>query len=92
MGRRRNQRRGNRAPNTRKQEALVKYIAQRLVDQPDAVTLSRRVEGSTVILELTVAPDDTGRVIGKKGRVAEAIRKVMGVVTPPHDRVLLKIH
>lgn len=92
MGQRRSGGRGQNVPNTRKQEALVKYIAQRLVDKPDAVTVSRRVEGSTVILELSVASGDTGRVIGKKGRVAEAIRKVMAAITHPRDRILLKIH
>lgn len=86
MGRRRSN-----TPNTRKQEALVKYIAERLVDDPDAVQISRRVEGATVILELTVAPDDVGRVIGKKGRVAESMRKLIQVITHPRDRVILKI-
>lgn len=99
MGRRRNNNRSNRnrnnnrgrVPNTRRQEAIIKYMAERLVDEPDAVSLSRRVEGTTVVLELTVAPDDVGRVIGKNGRVAESIRKVMQVVTHPRDRVILKI-
>lgn len=80
-----------RPPNTRRQEALVKYIAQRLVDNPDAVQVSRRVEGTTVILELRVASEDVGRVIGKNGRVAEAIRKLMAVITYQQDRVILKI-
>jgi uncharacterized protein len=78
-------------PDTRRQEIIVKYIAQRLVDEPDAVKLMRRVDGATVVLELTVAPDDVGRVIGKNGRVAESIRKLLAVVTPPDDRVILKI-
>lgn len=98
MGRRRNnnqnrggKRNNRRVPNTRRQEALVKYIAERLVDEPDDVQIARRVDGGTVILELTVAPDDVGRVIGKNGRVAESIRKVMNVVTHPRDRVILKI-
>ncbi len=89
--RNRGNKRGGRAPNTRRQEAIVKYMAERLVDEPDAVSLSRRVEGATVVLELTVAPGDVGRVIGKNGRVAESIRKVMQVVTHPRDRVILKI-
>jgi uncharacterized protein len=91
MGRRRSNRSHSRVPNTRRQEALVKYIAERLVDEPDEVRVSRRVEGATVVLELTVAPDDVGRVIGKNGRVAESIRKVMQIITPPKDRVILKI-
>lgn len=80
-----------RAPNTRRQEAVVKYIAERLVDDPSAVKLVRRLEGSTVVLELSVAPDDIGRVIGKNGRVAESMRKLIQVVTPQRDKVILKI-
>ncbi len=103
MGRRRNNNRspnrsrggsrGNnrRVPSTRRQEALIVYIAQRLVDEPDQVQIARRVDGGTVVLELTVAPDDVGRVIGKNGRVAEAMRKLMGVITHPRDRIILKI-
>ncbi len=60
-----------------RQEDLVKYIAQKLVDHPDAVRVSRRVEGTTIVLELRVDSEDVGRVIGKNGRVAEAIRKLL---------------
>lgn len=81
----------NRPPNTRRQEALVKYIAERLVDDPSAVKISRRVEGTTVVLELMVAAEDVGRVIGKNGRVAESIRKMLQVITHRRDRVILKI-
>ena len=80
-----------RPPNTKRQEALVKYIAERLVDDPEAVKIARRIEGSTVVIELTVAPDDVGRVIGKNGRVAESMRKLISVVTHRRDRVILKI-
>lgn len=68
------------------------YLAQQIVENPDAVQLSRRVERQTVILELTVAPEDVGRVIGRNGRVAEAIRKLMNVLTHPDDNIILKIH
>lgn len=80
-----------RVPNTRRQEALVKYIAQKLVDQPDVVQVSRRVERHTVILELRVAPEDIGRVIGKNGRVAEAIRKLMSTYSQREENIILKI-
>lgn len=79
------------APDTRRQETIIKYIAERLVDEPDAVRLTRREEGSTVVLELTVASGDVGRVIGKNGRVAEAIRSVINVITHRDDRVIMKI-
>ena len=56
---------------------LVEYIARNLVDEPDAVKVSEREEENAYILELTVAPDDMGKVIGKQGRIAKAIRSVV---------------
>ena len=56
---------------------LVKYIAQSLVDNPEAVKVTQ-VEGEkSIILELSVAPDDMGKVIGKQGRIAKAMRTVV---------------
>jgi predicted RNA-binding protein YlqC (UPF0109 family) len=56
---------------------LVEYIAKSLVDDPASVTVSV-VEGEkSTILELRVAPDDIGKVIGKHGRIAKAIRTVL---------------
>lgn len=56
---------------------LVEFIAKALVDQPEAVQVSQ-VEGErSLILELRVAPDDMGKVIGKQGRIAKAIRTVV---------------
>jgi predicted RNA-binding protein YlqC (UPF0109 family) len=52
-------------------------IARAIVDTPDAVKVSETVEGDGVTLVLTVAEDDTGMVIGRKGRIAKAIRSVM---------------
>ncbi len=55
---------------------LVEYIAKALVDHPDKVEV-RQVEGErSIILELKVAPEDMGKVIGKQGRIAQAIRTV----------------
>jgi len=55
---------------------LVEYIARALVDHPDQVQV-RQVEGErSIILELKVAPEDMGKVIGKQGRIAQAIRTV----------------
>lgn len=56
---------------------VLEYIARALVDDPDAVEVTV-VEGErSVILELRVAPDDMGKVIGKKGRIARAIRALV---------------
>jgi uncharacterized protein len=64
-----------------KPEDLVSYIAQSLVEEPEKVSVAVNDKGSTVILELKVAPDDMGRVIGKQGRIANAIRIVVKSAT-----------
>ncbi len=56
---------------------LVEFIVKALVDQPDAVQV-RAIEGEqTLILEVKVAPDDVGKVIGKQGRIVNALRTVV---------------
>jgi predicted RNA-binding protein YlqC (UPF0109 family) len=56
---------------------LVEYIAKALVDHPESVTVNQ-VEGEqSIILELKVDPEDMGKVIGKQGRIAKAIRTVV---------------
>ncbi|MCR4430150.1 MAG: KH domain-containing protein [Tepidanaerobacteraceae bacterium] len=56
---------------------LVEYIAKSLVDHPESVTVNQ-VEGEqSIILELKVDPEDMGKVIGKQGRIAKAIRTVV---------------
>lgn len=56
---------------------LLTTLAQALVDEPEAVDVSE-VEGErSVILQLRVAPDDVGKVIGKEGRIAKALRTVV---------------
>ncbi len=58
--------------------ALVEQIAKALVDQPDKVSV-QAVEGDQVtVLELSVAPDDLGKVIGKQGRTARSLRTILG--------------
>lgn len=52
-------------------------IARAIVDHPDEVTVVEREEGDNLILELKVAADDMGKVIGKRGRIANAIRTVV---------------
>ena len=56
---------------------LVEVIAKALVDNPDEVTVEEKIEGKNVKLELHVAPSDMGKVIGKQGRIAKALRTVM---------------
>ncbi len=72
-------------------EELIDYIAKKLVDEPDQVNVQRRSTGSTIILELHVAPNDTGRVIGKGGNVANAMRTLLRVADTKSKRVILKI-
>ena len=57
---------------------LVELIAKSLVDDPDKVRVSQLDGEQTSILELKVAPDDIGKVIGKHGRTAQAIRIILG--------------
>jgi len=71
---------------------LVEYIVKGLVDQPDQVIVTEIRRGNSITLELRVAPDDMGRVIGKGGRVANAIRSLLRVVaTKDNTRVTLEI-
>ncbi|MFA6984276.1 MAG: KH domain-containing protein [Sedimentibacter sp.] len=71
---------------------LVEYIAKSLVDNPDMVKVNE-VEGSqSLIIELKVAPDDMGKVIGKQGRIAKAIRTVVkAAATKENKRVIVEI-
>lgn len=73
-------------------EQLVEYIAKSLVDDPAQVKVRRVNTGASVVLELRVAPEDMGRIIGKSGRVANAIRTLLRVVaTEEGKRVTLEI-
>lgn len=60
---------------------LVLFLAQSLVDQPDEVQVTETVGPEAIILELNVAPDDMGKVIGRQGRIAKAIRSVVKAAT-----------
>lgn len=71
---------------------LVEYIAKALVDYPEQVDVSQ-VEGErSVILELRVAPEDMGKVIGKQGRIAKALRTVVNAAAiKENKRVMVEI-
>lgn len=56
---------------------LVKVIAKSLVDYPDQVQVTEVENAHSIIVELRVAPEDMGKVIGKQGRIAKAIRTVV---------------
>jgi predicted RNA-binding protein YlqC (UPF0109 family) len=76
------------------EEELVGYIASNLVNNPEQVSVMRRDSGRTIVLELSVAPEDMGRVIGKNGRVANAIRALLRALNEDDNRarrVILEI-
>lgn len=56
---------------------LIELIAKSLVDNPDMVVVKEKNDGNTVVYELSVADDDMGKVIGKQGRIAKAMRTVV---------------
>lgn len=77
-------------------EDLVGYIAKSLVNDPSQVKVQQRITNSAVIVELRVAPEDIGRVIGKDGRVANSIRALLSIADRRHDgqnrkRIILEI-
>ena len=72
--------------------ALTEQIAKALVDQPDQVSVSQVESEQSTVLELTVAPGDLGRVIGKQGRTARAMRNLLGAAGLRfHKHVTLEI-
>ena len=71
---------------------LVEYIAKILVDSPDQVEVNMIEGEKSTILELKVAPEDIGKVIGKQGRIAKAIRTVLSAASVrTGKRVVLEI-
>jgi uncharacterized protein len=71
---------------------LVEYLAKALVDDPDKVDVVAMESQNSVILELKVAPEDVGKVIGKGGQTAKALRKILSAAaTKLHKKSLLQI-
>jgi hypothetical protein len=71
---------------------LVEYIAKSLVEDPSQVRVTETNRGGMTILELEVAPEDMGRVIGKNGRVANAMRVLVRVLAAKQgQRITLEI-
>lgn len=74
------------------EKELVNYVARALVDDPDQVEVSMIEGEKSTILELRVAPDDIGKVIGKHGRIAKALRTILSAAsTKTGKRVVLEI-
>ena len=70
---------------------LLTYIAKALVDQPDAVSVTEKDEPEALTLELRVAQEDMGKVIGRNGRVARDIRTVVKSAAPAGRKVNVDI-
>ena len=71
---------------------LVEFLARSLVSDPDAVHVEEVEENGDVVLEVTVADDDLGRVIGRGGRIANALRTIAkAAATREHRRVIVEI-
>ncbi|HET9201261.1 MAG TPA: KH domain-containing protein [Dehalococcoidia bacterium] len=71
---------------------LIEYVARSLVEHPDEVVVEERTSGYRVVYHLTVNEEDMGRVIGKQGRIAQALRTLLKVAaTRTGQRVSLEI-
>jgi predicted RNA-binding protein YlqC (UPF0109 family) len=71
---------------------LLEYLARQLVDEPDAVRVEEIDDGEDLVLRLHVAEDDVGKVIGRQGRIARALRTVIrAAAVREQRRVLVEI-
>jgi predicted RNA-binding protein YlqC (UPF0109 family) len=71
---------------------LVRYLARSLVSNPDAVEINETMNDGTSVLELKVAKEDLGRIIGKQGRTAKSIRTILNAAASRTNRkVVLEI-
>lgn len=68
---------------------LVEVIAKALVDNPEEVVVSESLKGDDTLIELKVAPADMGKVIGKQGRIAKAIRSVVKAAASQEDKKVI---
>ncbi len=65
---------------------LISFIAEQLVDDPDSVVVEEKEEDNCLIVKLSVAKDDLGKVIGKQGRTARAMRAVLAMSVARLDK------
>jgi predicted RNA-binding protein YlqC (UPF0109 family) len=71
---------------------IVEYLARRLVDEPNAVRVEQIERDDATVLQLWVAPDDVGKVIGRQGRIARALRTVVRASAARDERrIMLEI-
>ena len=68
---------------------LVEVIAKSLVDNPEEVVVTEKDNGKSILVELKVAPTDMGKVIGKQGRIAKAIRSVVKAASSRDDKKVI---
>ena len=68
---------------------LVEVIAKSLVDNPEEVVVTEKENGKTLLVELKVAPTDMGKVIGKQGRIAKAIRSVVKAAASKEEKKVI---
>lgn len=68
---------------------LVETIAKALVEHPDEVIVTENASGRSILIELQVAPSDMGKVIGKQGRIAKAIRSVVKAAASRDDKKVI---
>lgn len=71
---------------------FVEFIVKKLVDKPEAVTINEIEGDKTIVLELKVAPGELGKIIGKQGRIAGAIRTLLTAISAKsYKKVILEI-
>ena len=70
-------------------KALVEVITKALVDHPEEVIITEKNEGKAIVIEVKVAESDMGKVIGKQGRIAKAIRAVVKAVAAKEDKKVI---
>ncbi len=70
-------------------KALVEVITKALVDHPEEVVITEKNEGKAIVIEVKVAESDMGKVIGKQGRIAKAIRAVVKAAAAKEDKKVI---
>lgn len=67
-------------------DALLEFMAKSLVEKPEAVKVTKKITSSEITLELSVAQEDMGKVIGKRGRIAKALRLIVSAAGLDSDK------